>query len=304
MGELVKECIIVGMDTLLSNHKNRNQIINEIKAIPLSRWTIARRCNFISNEIRKRLKIIIRDAISVGICLDESTDINDVAQLVVWIRCVSRNFETIDHILDLKPLTKTTKSEDIHQLLLHILENYDISLNKITSITTDGAATMTGNKKGVVGRIMQDNPKLIPIKCIIHQEALCAKLGIKSAKPFADFVMHVINKCISAGALRHRLLREFLKENESDIYDLPKMAQVRWLSCDKVFTKFNSSFELIKEFLNQQGVEIKELNNVEFQEKLCFFTDLTKLLADLNRSLQGIFYFNLSIKTYFIRKQQ
>lgn len=230
------------MNTLLNNNKNRSHIINEIKAMPLSRWTIARRCNFIGNEIREQLKKLISDSISVGICLDESTDFNDVAQLVVWVRCVSSKFETTDHILDLKPLTRTTKSEDIYQLLLQVFENYDLSINQITSVTTDGAAAMTGKKKGVVSRMKQENLKLIPIKCIIHQEALCAKLGIKSAKPFADFVMHVINKCISAGALRHRLLREFLKDNESDINDLPKMAQVRWLSCEKVFNSFNSSF--------------------------------------------------------------
>lgn len=202
--------------------------------------------------------------------------------------CVSEEFETIDHILDLKPLLKTTKSEDIYNLLVQILTEYEIPIKRINSVTTDGAAAMTGSKKGVVSKLKNDNPDIIAIKSIIHQEALCGKLGIKSAKPFADFVMHVVNKCTAAGALGHRLLKEFLEENEAEINDLPKMAQVRWLSCEKVFSAFNSSFNMIKEFLKEQGVSIEKLNNLKFQEELCFFTDLTKHLASFNRSLQGI----------------
>lgn len=75
------------------SHKNRNQIINEIKVMPLSNWTIARKCNLIGNEIHEQLKIIIRDAISVSICLEESTDINDVAQLAVWISVFPGNLK-------------------------------------------------------------------------------------------------------------------------------------------------------------------------------------------------------------------
>lgn len=83
------------MDCLLSKHKDKNIIINEIKAIPLSRRTVARRVNFIGQQIRDTLKQTIKNAVFLGICLDESTDRNNVAQLVVWIIVYLKNLKLL-----------------------------------------------------------------------------------------------------------------------------------------------------------------------------------------------------------------
>lgn len=95
MGEFVKTCIITAMDCLLSKHKDKNIIINEIKAIPLSRRTVARRVNFIGQQIRDTLKQTIKNAVFWGICLDESTNRNNVAQLVVWIIVYLKNLKLL-----------------------------------------------------------------------------------------------------------------------------------------------------------------------------------------------------------------
>lgn len=83
------------MDCLLSKHKDKNIIINEIKAIPLSRRTVARPVNFIGQQIRDTLKQTIKNAVFLGICLDESTDRNNVAQLVVWIIVYLKNLKLL-----------------------------------------------------------------------------------------------------------------------------------------------------------------------------------------------------------------
>ena len=146
---------------------------------------------------------------------------------------------------------------------------------------------MVGKKNGVVAKLKQENSKLLSLQCIIHQENLVAKAGIPEAKIFSDKVMKIVNKCISSGATRHRLFRQFLEECEHDITDLQKMQQVRWLSCANVFTKFLNAIGPIKEFLATLKIQFEELDDGFWIQKLSFLTDLTNKMSVLNRSLQG-----------------
>lgn len=177
--------------------------------------------------------------------------------------------------------------KDIHAALLEILNRYQIEIKDITCITSDGAASMIGVRNGVVAKLKEANPKLISLQCIIHQENLVAKAGIPEAVFFADKVMKIVNKCISSGATRHRLFRKFLEDCESDMNDLVKMQQVRWLSCASVFAKFLSGIEAIKQFLQSVNLEFEELNDNLWIQKLAFLSDLTGKMATLNKNLQG-----------------
>lgn len=283
----IKDCIITAMDEILVHHKDKKKIMQDIQNLQLSRQTATRRTEAISKHIQTQLRIKIKKASSLSLCLDESTDINDVSQLVVFCRIVSSDFEVSDHMIGLVPLKNTTTSLDIKAGLDQILETMKISYSDITAVTTDGAASMTGKKNGLVALLKKENPKLISLQCIIHQENLVAKSGIRSAKPFADTVMKIINKTISAGATRHRQFREFLVENESETADLSKMQQVRWLSTEKTFSKLLPIVDKVKEFLESRGVFFEELGDEKWIEDLCFFTDLTQKLGTLNKSLQG-----------------
>ena len=120
---------------------------------------------------------------------------------------------------------------------------------------------MIGVRNGVVAKLKEVHPKLISLQCIIHQENLIVKVGIPETKVFSDQVMKIINKCISSGATRHRLFRQFLENFESDINDLEKMQQVRWLSCASVFSKFLTGVESIKEFLASVNLEFEILSD-------------------------------------------
>ena len=94
---------------------------------------------------------------------------------------------------------------------------------------------------------------------------------------------------ISSSALSHRQFRNFLEDNGAEIADLPKLHSVRWLSCEKVFNNFFKIFDLVQEYVfNKFGQEeFPELSDPSFLQKLAFFSDITKHLGNLNRSLQG-----------------
>ena len=57
------------------------------------------------------------------------------------------------------------------------MKSRNIEIKLVISLTTDGAPAMLSRGKGLVGRLVKDNPGLITYYCIIHQAVLCATLG-------------------------------------------------------------------------------------------------------------------------------
>ena len=89
---------------------------------------------------------------------------------------------------------------------------------------------MTGSKSGLTSILKREKSAHKLFKRIIHQESLIAKLGISSAKNFADNVMKIVDKIVYAGYLRHRKFKALVEETDSCFSNLSKIQQVRWLS--------------------------------------------------------------------------
>jgi hypothetical protein len=78
-----------------------------------------------------------------SIAIDESCDMTDNAQLLVYIKCVDENSD----LLVLCQLQTTTKGSDIVQVVKECIENstsngHKLDWNKLDSICTDGAPAM------------------------------------------------------------------------------------------------------------------------------------------------------------------
>ena len=245
--------MLKSMETILKNRKDKEAILSDIRDIPLSRMTITRRAELISGYIRDRMKNILqKEDCCLSICLDESTDICDMSQLVIWVRICyldGQKFQILEEILDLEPLIDTTTAQDILTAVKKSLDFYKVPISKIIAITTDGAPAMIGRKDGLVQKMRRENPHLMNFHCLIHQENLTAKMGIPEAKKFSDFVMKVINIVISGSSLKHRQFNNFLEETESEIATISKMNQVRWLSVEKTLNQFIKIVEEIKTFI-------------------------------------------------------
>jgi len=168
-GELAKEIIFQSMETLLANHRDKDMILNKINLIQLSRQTVARRLDLMANKLISKLKNILKNAKAISICLDESTDIKDMGQLIIWVRVVTKNLKVTEEILDCIKLTDTTTSADIYNELHKCLEGFKLTFNNIVAITTDGAPSMVGIKNGLIAKVKKENAKLIGMHCIIHQ---------------------------------------------------------------------------------------------------------------------------------------
>jgi len=289
-GEFVKECLeAVAKDIL----PDKNKLFSNIS---LSRQTVCRRINDISNEIIVKLRDRIQDFKYFSIAFDESTDISDTAQLVIFVRGVNESFQITEEMLKLISLKGTTKGEDIFHAVENSLCENNLDLEIISGISTDGAPAMVGKEKGAIKLLIDKiestrktnnfwkRDDLFIIHCLIHQQNLCSQ--VLSMNHVMQVVIKTVNY-IRSHALPHRQFKEFLKELDSEYGDVVYFSHVRWLSRGKCLKRFYELRHEIDLFMNDKQKPVLELSNDEWLLDLCFLVDIVEKLNQLNISLQG-----------------
>ncbi|KAJ1130248.1 hypothetical protein NDU88_008603 [Pleurodeles waltl] len=146
--ELVKKCFLSAAEILFENYSNKSSILKEIGALQLSDSTCARRIEAKGENIQEQVIKVVRESPFFSIAMDESTDIGDVAQLLVWVRYLDQSLHPKEELLCLLPLHGHTRGEDILDSICNYFETHHIPLDSLVSITTDGVPAMKEQKKG------------------------------------------------------------------------------------------------------------------------------------------------------------
>ncbi|CAI9741099.1 Hypothetical predicted protein [Octopus vulgaris] len=134
------------------------EVKSKIEAISLSRRTIVRRIDAIAVNIHEQLLTASGRFQWFSIALDESTDIQDTARLLIYIRGIDENFEITEELLSMESLKDTTTGKDLFNSVINSSIRSRLTLNKQASITTDGAPSLTGKHSGLV-KLLNDKIK-------------------------------------------------------------------------------------------------------------------------------------------------
>ena len=105
-GEFVKKCMLDVADQVKSSQvcpEHRKKF----EEVSLSRRTVARRIEAIGEDLTSQLKGHIPSFQLFSLALDESTDIDDTAQLLIFVRGISENFE-ITELLSVESMKDIT----------------------------------------------------------------------------------------------------------------------------------------------------------------------------------------------------
>ncbi|CAI9725739.1 transcription factor II-I repeat domain-containing 2-like [Octopus vulgaris] len=295
--EFIKDCMVDAVSVVCSEVKSK------VEAISLSRRTIVRRIDAIAVNIHEQLLTASGRFQWFSIALDESTDIQDTAQLLIYIREIDENFEITEELLSMASLKDTTTGKDLFNSVINSSIRSGLTLNKLASITTDGAPSLTGKHSGLV-KLLNDKIKDFPLHsvlsfhCIIHQESLC-KSSLK-LKHVIEPVVRAVN-LIRSRRLKHRQFRSFLEDVEADFTDVLYYTNVRWLSIGKVLKRVWDLKAEILMFLKMQDISCDFLNEMGSDEWVCdfaFAVDINQKLNELNTKLQvkGIFAHELYLE--------
>ena len=85
----------------------------KFKDIPLSNNTMTRRIEELADNVNKQVAFNSSNCKFFSLAMDESTDISDTAQVSIFIRAVSDNFEVMEELLGFESLQGTTKGTDL-----------------------------------------------------------------------------------------------------------------------------------------------------------------------------------------------
>ncbi|KAG8237504.1 hypothetical protein J437_LFUL017538 [Ladona fulva] len=195
-------------DSLFNDFKNKSEIVATIQDLQLSRNTVMRRIEVMS-----------------GNC-DESTDISDTAQLLVFVRMVFKDFTSKEELLGMSSLKERTRGVDIFKAFKNLLNDLKVPLFKLVSITTDGASAMIGCINGFIALCQNEDefPALMTYHCIIHQQVLASKR--LNTKEVMDITFKIVNS-IRGSSLKQRLFQLQLDEGQPELL---LHTNVRWLS--------------------------------------------------------------------------
>ena len=284
-GDFVRECL----QSICTEICPENASL--FSKVPLSRMTIQRRVEDLAKDVTEQLHDRLASCTYFSVALDESTDIIDTAQLLVYVRAVNGNFKVTQELAGLASLHERATGLNIFKGMKSVLDGFNVQWSKMCSVTTDGAPAMVGTDTGLAAQVKLHlneiglrGDAVNMYHCIIHQEALCSR--VMKFDNIMKYVFTAVNFIRSRG-LNHRQFRSFLEEIQSDYQDVPYHTDVRWLSRGNVLKRFVELRSEIRQFLTEKGKETDVFDDKTWLSDLAFLTDITGHLNTLNQRLQG-----------------
>ena len=89
---------------------------------------------------------------------DETTDVDQLAQLLIYDVRFLRPSSVEEEMLLCRPLETITKAEGAFQVVATFFDNSGMKWEKLVGICTDGAPAMLGSRSGLFARINQKSP--------------------------------------------------------------------------------------------------------------------------------------------------
>ena len=132
-GEFVKRCLINVAKCIHSGKQT------DYSSIPLSHYMI----ECCQNDMAKQLTLSLQTKVNIetslfSLAVDESTDIKDSVQLLVFIRFLCPHFDQCEDLLSMETLSSHTRGEDIYVAVKNIRLQNGLDLKNLCGICTDG----------------------------------------------------------------------------------------------------------------------------------------------------------------------
>ena len=147
--------------------------------VPLSRTTITSRQHELASNLKQQLNSTIQKEVFYSIAIDESIDNTDSAQVLVFIRAITGDFNCFEELLCLCTMKDRTRGIDIFNAFKEKCNKAKLSFANLVCVCTDGAPAMKGVREGFIGLLKKELPhpeSLIAFHCILHQQNLAANL--------------------------------------------------------------------------------------------------------------------------------
>ena len=229
-GDFVKKCPINVAQEIYP------KMMSEIQKISLSRWTVAKCIDVLTDDICVTLKDKVKNFVSWSFAANESTD---TEQLAIYVKGVGKESNDIKELLSLLSIKSTTTGADIFTEVFNAFETFGMDLTILCRIATDGGPAVSRPGIGLVGLLkyalrekgISDNNTIF--HCIIQQKNLLKLLKFNQIGPVTKAV-----NFIRARKLNYLQFQKLLQVLNSALQDFLYFVEVRWLSKVRMLRQF------------------------------------------------------------------
>ncbi|CAM5136722.1 unnamed protein product [Natator depressus] len=277
IGETLLLLAVVKMDEIIHG----KQYGDKLKCIPLSANTVGRCIENIAEDLKKQVLEQIMQHGRFAIQLDKNTDVSNMSQLMVNL--------LDSKLLFCEPLKERCTGEDIFSTVNDFFNKNNVLWKNCVSVTSDGAAALTGIKKGFRGKVTEIAPHVKFIHRIIHRQAIAAKKLEPEVHKVLQDVIDVVN-FIKTRPLNSRIFTILCNETGSDHENLLYHTEVHWLSCGNVLKRVVELKDELCIFLLQKDKCSKFADlccDDKWLSVVCYLADIFEKINTLNLSLQG-----------------
>ena len=116
-GELVKQCAIK-----MAHVFGEDKVVRKFETASLSHQIIVRSVSDLGKHVSSQLKSIVENCLHFSLALDESSDISDTCELLIFIWTVDEKFAVQEELVKVCSLNKGTKGSNIYvalELVIH-----------------------------------------------------------------------------------------------------------------------------------------------------------------------------------------
>uniref|UniRef100_A0A8C4SUX3 Zinc finger BED domain-containing protein 5 n=1 Tax=Erpetoichthys calabaricus TaxID=27687 RepID=A0A8C4SUX3_ERPCA len=272
--------------------------VKEIERIPLSNNTVARRIDEMAEWAEDELIRRVVCSKYYTLQLDESTDVQGLSQLLVFVRYIWQN-DVHEDILFCKPISRGT-AEEIFNAIDSYIKEKGLQWKNCFGICTDGARAMCGKNSSVVTRVLKQSPCALWTHCSLHREALVSKALPTDFKTVLNTAVKIVNY-IKTKPLQARLFQKLCEEMGSLHTSLLLHTEVRWLSRGKVLTRLVELRNEVTIYLEGKTEYIESLLDKEFILKIRAF--MKKLMLWKSCIEDGKYDCFETLETFIIENQ-
>ncbi|KAJ8044923.1 Zinc finger MYM-type protein 1 [Holothuria leucospilota] len=185
--------------------------------------------------LRKLQAVDFRDAVDLGLILDETSDLSRDEQVSVCIRWVHEGSgETSETFLGFFK-TAATDGKTLLNLTKDALLTVGVPLSNIIGQCMDGASNMSGKERGLSTRIKEVAPKAIYVHCYGHVLNLALQDTISTLEPLRNAlgVFQSLYNLLEASSKRHAFFEKVEAQEEDEHAQkltLKSLSVTRW-SC-------------------------------------------------------------------------
>ena len=229
------------------------EYVNKLNAISLSNNTVSRRIYDMSaytmEQVIHKMKSAPLGIFSIQ--LDESTDMANCSQLLVYVRYIYEG-DFKDEFLFCKPLETTTTARNVFDTVGSFLQNHDIPWGNVCGVCTDGPPAMLGCRSGFQRLVINASSKAIGTHCMIHRQVLATKTLPQEFQHIMKSIVRVVN-FVKTSTSNSRLFSKLCSELDASNNVLLFHTDVRWLSRSKVLAHVFYLCDELKTFFNKKS---------------------------------------------------